>query len=122
MHQIVRRVLHHLDLFEHHLLLALDVTGVERRVEDQVGEHVDGAWEMLVDHFDVVAGALLGGERIELPAERVDLLGDLLGRPGRRALEQHVLDEMRNARVGGALVAGSTGEPGGKTHRADIGH
>ena len=36
-HEIVRCVLHHLDLLEHDLLLALDITHIERWPEQQVG-------------------------------------------------------------------------------------
>ena len=57
--QIVRRVLDHLDLFEDHLLLALDVVGGERRAHHDVGQHVDRQRQVLVEHLDVVAGVLL---------------------------------------------------------------
>ena len=40
--QIVGRVLHHLDFLDDDLLLPLHVVGIERRVEDDVGEDVEG--------------------------------------------------------------------------------
>ena len=46
-HEIVRRVLDHLDLLEDHLLLALDVALVERRMKDDIREDVDGKRQML---------------------------------------------------------------------------
>jgi hypothetical protein len=42
---------------------------------------VDGERQVLVEHLDVVAGVLLRREGVELPADRVDRLRDVLGRP-----------------------------------------
>ena len=78
--QIVGRVLDHLDLFEDDLLLALDLGGVEGRRGDQVRQHVHGERQVLVEHLDVVAGVFLRGERVEVAADRIDLLRDVLGR------------------------------------------
>ena len=80
-HEIVGRVLDHLDLFEDHLLLAPDLFLDERRTHDDVRQQLDGERQVLVEHLDVVAGVLLRGERVELPADRVDRLRDVLGRP-----------------------------------------
>ncbi len=46
--QIVGRVLDHLDLFEDHLLFALDVFFGEERIADQIGEDVDRERQMFV--------------------------------------------------------------------------
>ena len=109
--EIVRRVLDHLDLFEDDLLLALDVVCAERRTHDDVGEDVDGERQMLVEHLDVVARVFLRGERVHLAADRIDRLRDVLGAPGRRALEEHVLDEVRDAALLLRLVARAAREP-----------
>ena len=82
--EIVGRVLDHLDLFEDHLLLALDVLVGELRMQDDVGQQVDRQRQVLVEHLDVVAGVFLRGEGVELAADRIDLLGDVLGRCGCR--------------------------------------
>ena len=121
-HEIVGSVLHHLDLFEHDLLLARHLRGVERGAQEQIGQHVDGAGQMLVEHLDVVARALLRRESVEMAPDRVDLLRDVLRRPGRRALEEHVLDEVRDARVRRALVPRSAGQPDPEADRACAGH
>ena len=121
-HEVVGGVLDHLDLFEHHLLLARDLLGLERGAQQQVGEHIDGAGQVLVEHLDIVARVLLGRERVEVAADRVDLLGDVLRRAGRGALEEHVLDEMRDARVRRALVPRPAGQPDPEADRARAGH
>ena len=79
--QIVGRVLDHLDLFEDHLLLALDVFFGEQRIADQIGEDVDGERQMLVEHLEVIAGVFLRRERVDLPADRIHLLRDFFGAP-----------------------------------------
>ena len=55
-------------------------SGLNAGLTDDVGEDVDGQRQVLVEHLDVVAGVFLGGERVELPADRVDRLRDVLGR------------------------------------------
>ena len=102
--EIVGCVLHHLDLFKHYPLFFLDVISGKRGIAQQIGQHVDCPRQVLVEHLHVITGAFLGGERVELPAERIDLLGNVLGAPARGALEQHVLDEVRDSRTPGALV------------------
>ena len=57
------------------------------------------------EHLRVVAGVLLAGERVEHAADRVDLLGDLRRRPPLGALEEQVLEEVRDARLLARLVA-----------------
>ena len=120
--EIVGRVLDHLDLFEDDLLLALDVVGAERRVADDVGEDVDRQRQMLVEHLDVVAGVFLRGERVELAADRVDRLRDVLGGARRGALEEHVLDEVRDAAALGGFVARAARQPDADADRADLRH
>ena len=121
-HEVVGGVLDHLDLLEDHLLLALDVVGVERRVQDHVRQHVERPRHVLVEHLDVVARVLLRGERVELPADRVDLLRDVLGAPRLGSLEQHVLDEVRHAALRLRLVPGPARQPDADADRADVGH
>ena len=120
--EVVGRVLDHLDLFEDDLLLALDVVGAERRVHHDVGQHLDGQRQVLVEHLDVVARVFLGGEGVHLPADRVDRLGDVLGAAGRGALEEHVLDEVGDAALLLRLVARAAREPHADADRAHVRH
>ena len=120
--QIVGRVLDHLDLFEHDLLFALDVLRIERRVTDDVGENVHGERQVLVEDFDVVARVLFRGERVELSADRVDRLRDVFGGAAASALEQHVLDEVRDTASLGSLVARPARQPDTNADRTDLRH
>jgi hypothetical protein len=77
---------------------------------------------MLVEHFDVVARVFLGGERVELSADGIDLLRDVFRRPRAGALEQHVLDEMGDAAALGRFVPRAARQPDADADRADLRH
>ncbi len=121
-HEIVGRILDHLDFFDDDLLFALDVDLVKCRPQDDVRQNVDGKWQVLVEHLDVVAGVLLGGKRVELSADGIHRLRNLFGRAGRRALEQHVLDEMGDSTLFVGLVPGPAREPHAQADRTDMAH
>jgi hypothetical protein len=121
-HEIVRRVLDHLDLFEDDLLLAGDVLRRKDRVRHQIGEHVHGERQVLVEHLDVIPRIFLRGERVELAADRVHLLRDVLGGAGGRALEQHVLDEVGDAGMRERLVTRPARQPHANRHRPHVRH
>ncbi len=97
-------VVAHRDLFEHDVAFELDVMGRAAAVEHHVGHQVDGQFEVLVEHVRVVAGVLLGGERVELAADGVDGLGDVDRGARRGRLEQQVLEEVRGAGHGRTFV------------------
>ena len=93
-------------LLEDDTLLLLDLELVEPRVQQHVGEDVEGDAACLRAAFDVVARDLLAGESVELAADRVDLRRDRArGGAPLRPLEEHVLGEVRDALRLGALVA-----------------
>ncbi len=120
--EIVGRILDHLDLFEHDLFFALNVHFLKRRVHDDVRQDVDGKGQMLIEHLDVVTRVLLGRKRVELAANRVDRLCDVFGTARRRALEQHVLDKVRDAALSIGLVARSARQPHTQAHRSHLPH
>ena len=94
-HLVLRLVLVHGDLLEHHLALGLEVR--VGRAQQHVAHHLERALEVLVEEVGVQDRRLLAGGCVHLRAEAVELLRDLLGGQLRRALEQHVLEEVRDA-------------------------
>jgi hypothetical protein len=60
----------------------------DRRVLQHVDQVVDRHLEVPVEHARVVARVLLGGERVDVSADRVEVLGDLQGRALVGSLEQ----------------------------------
>src|SRR5436190_22865246 len=77
---------------------------------------------MFVEHLDVVARVLFRREGIELAADRVDRLRDVLRRSRRRAFEEHVLGEMRDAAFRVAFVPGAARQPHPDRDRAHVLH
>ena len=54
-------------------------SGAERRAHHDVGQHLDGQRQVLVEHLDVIAGVFLRRKRVHLAADGVDRLRDVLG-------------------------------------------
>ena len=115
-------VLAHEDLLHHHPLLLLHLLLVQGRVQGDVGEHVHSQGQILVQNFGVEAGALLGGKGVQIPAHGVHLGGDVRGGPAAGALEDHVLDEMADARVGPRFIDGARVDPNADAHGPQIVH
>ena len=118
-HEVMRSVLDHRDLLEHDLPLGVDIP--ERGAEHHVGHHVERGLEAVVRDPGVDDGRLARGRRIQLAAELVEDLGDLLRAVPRGALEEQVLDEVGDpgARLG--LVARAGADPEAERDRPDAG-
>ena len=87
--------------------------------EDHVGHHVERDVDVVVGHARVDDGRLARRGGVELAAHRVEQLGDLHGVEPLRALEQQVLDEVRDAGLGDRLVARAGADPEADRRRAD---
>ena len=116
---ILRVVLDHRDLLEDDLALAVDVD--ERRLEHHVGHHVERLLEPHVGDARVDDGRVARGRGVQLAAHRVEQLGDLLRVVARRALEQQVLDEVRDPCPCVRLVSRSRADPEPERDRPDAG-
>ena len=101
-----RLVLVHLNLFEDHLLLGVEIVLAERGAED-VGQQFRRPVLVLRQHGGVVDRVLLVGEGVVVGAHLVELAVHVVGRAGGGALEHHVFEEMAHAGHGVALVAGA---------------
>ena len=84
----------HENLLADHLALALDFGSGKNRVEIHVAEHVAQPIEMLHPRLCVIAGVVLGGERIQITADSLDSRRDLARIPALRPLEEEVFEEM----------------------------
>ena len=115
--ELVRRVLVHRDLLEHDLALGVEVRE-DRRV-DHVRHHVERLLEVVVGDPDVDDGVLARGGRVQLAAEPVEDLRDLLRRVRARPLEEQVLDEVRDPGLRRRLVSRARSDPEPERHRPD---
>ena len=116
-------VVAHRDLLEDDVAFQLDVFGRAATVEHHIGHQVDGQRQIAVEHMRVVAGVLLGGERVELTADGIHRLRDLHGGASRRRLEQQMFQEVRGPGDRGAFVARSHSDPHPDrcgTHRGQV--
>ena len=104
-HEIGGVVLDHRDLLEHDLALRTRALVLEARARSHVAHHVERERQVLVEHADVDDGRVRGRERVQLGAELVEDAGDLDLVVALAALEQQVLDEVRDAGLGRPLVA-----------------
>ena len=82
--QIVRGVLHTVDLFQDHIPFGLEIALAQERAADEVGEDLDGEREIRVEDVGLVAGVVAAGEGVEAPAPDLELEGELLRACGAR--------------------------------------
>ena len=113
----------HRQLFEDDLPLLLHLLGLEDGRAHHVGQHVQGEGEVGRRHLAVVDRELAVGAAVEEAAHAVDGLGDLAGGgPLGAALEAEVLDEVGEAGLLLALVAGARPHVDTDAHRVGVGH
>ena len=77
---------------------------------------------MLGEHPGRVADLLARRERVEVTAERLEARGDRARVARGRALEHHVLDEVRDPELLGRFVARAGAKPNAECQRAPVGH
>ena len=99
------------DLLHDDVLLAREFFRLEGRIGEDVGEHIERERHVGAQHARVIGRGLDAGRRIEVAADRLDLLGDLARGAVRGALERHVLEEMRDAVLVRVLVAAAGADP-----------
>src|SRR5215467_3259977 len=112
----------HFDFFEDDLALLLDVFRIEFGAEDEVGNHVEGDGEMLIEDFGVEADLLFGSKGVEHAADGIHFAGDGFGGAALGALKDHVLHEVGEAVFLGDLAAGTIADPDANRDGADVRH
>ena len=75
-HEIVGRVERLADLLQDDAALALQLVGIEHRIAQDVGDHLDAERHVLLQHRGVVGRDLAAGIGVEAAADILDLLGD----------------------------------------------
>jgi hypothetical protein len=115
--EILWVVVDHRDLLEDDLALRVHV--FERGREDHVRHRVERLLDTIVGNAGVDDRGLPRRRRVQLAAHRVEELGDVLRAVAGRALEQEVLDEVRDARAGRGLVTRPGGDPEPERRRPD---
>ena len=91
-------------------------------LQDQIGQHVEGQRQVLVENLGVVTHHLLGGEGVEAAADGIHRAGDVLGRAIPGAFEDHVLDKVGNAVLVGRLAAGAGADPNAQRYGTHVSH
>ena len=103
-------------------LLPGELARVEHRIGQDVADHVEGETGILAEHPGGVARALGRGRGVDLAADILDLLRDLLGR-ARARVPLNAMCSMRWDRPGlvGALVARAGPDPDARLPTRGIG-
>lgn len=104
-YELGRRVVVALNLVAYHLDFLLHLLLRVSAVEDDVGEQVDGPWEVVAQDCGVVDGVFLGGEGVEVAPHAFEAVDDVPRPAPCGALERGVLAEVGHALLARALVA-----------------
>ena len=110
------------DFLQDDAALDLDLARVENRVQHDIRQHVQRHRHIARQHPHVIAGHIARGIGVDVAADILDGLGNLQGRACRRALEGHMLKEMRDAVLVGAFVAATRVHPDADGGRMQAGH
>jgi hypothetical protein len=102
--QVVGRVLDGGVFLQDHALFAGELPGIEGGIDEDVAEHVESDIHVLAEDAGGVARVFDARRGVDVAAHILDVFGDLARGAAGRALERHVLDEMRQAVFMGTLV------------------
>ena len=120
--QVVGRVLDLADLLEHDMALLLELVLLDGRMLQDVGDDVGRQRHVRGQHAGIVGGVLARGVGVEGTADLLDLLGDAARRAPARALEGHVLEQVRHPVDLGRLVARADIDPDAEGRGLDVRH
>ncbi len=119
---VVGRVARLAEFLQHHRLFALELVGVEARVADEIGDQIEAKGSVVGEQSRVEHRHVARGIGVERAADVLDLLGDDARRPRGGTLEDHVLEQVRDA-VGPRLLEPRAGvDVEADRDRLDVGH
>ena len=101
-----RRVVTALELGNDDILFRLQLGRIQSGMEGHVLDHVHARLPVLGGHVGDVPGLVEAGGRVEITAQGFHILGHLPLGTLFRALEDHMLQHMADARLLGGLVGG----------------
>ena len=104
-HQVVWRVVDRSDFLDDDILLALELLRIERAFGEKVANDVEREIGVARQNAGEIACPLDAGLCVQVAADVLDRLGDFAGASTARALERHMLDEMREPVLARVLVA-----------------
>src|SRR4051794_10247990 len=115
--EIVRRVVHHRDLLEYHLPLEHEIRGLESRPEHDVGDHVRGALEVLIQYASLIYGVLSRRIRVERTADSLERERNVFRAAPLSTLEHHMLEQVGHAHAFAGLVERCCAHPCSESNR-----
>ena len=110
-HEAPRVVLGEAHLLQHDALLEVERGRVERRVHADVGEHLDACHGAPGREDGVIVGVVERRSRVDPAADPFHLALDEARRSECGALEEHVLEVVREPELGGRLVSATGADP-----------
>ena len=119
---VVRRIHCLADFLQHDIPLARQLRLVEQAVLVDVAEDIDGERQVALERLAEEGRRLARRPGVDMAADRLDLVGDVLCAAARRALEHHVFEQVGHAVDLGRFVARAGVDPDAAGHRLDLGH
>ena len=120
--EILRIVLTHGDLLDHHALFALQVVLREFRPQQKIRQQRNAALQVFVHDLCIKTGAFLGSEGVGRAAETIHLVRQRRRVLLLRALEHHVLHKVRISVFLRTFVDRAGAHKHAHGRSADIGH
>jgi len=91
---LIRRVLVHFHLLDHHILFTLYFLLRKYGIQDEIEHSIKRTRQVLIQTPGVEAGVFLGGKCIQIAADVLHTLGDMVHASVRCAFEHHVFNEV----------------------------
>ena len=101
---IIRRIQRLTDLLQDHAALHLDLAIIKDGIAQDIRDHIQPQRHVIFQHAHVISRHFTRGIGVDIAAHILDRFGDLQRRALGRALERHMLKEMRDTVLRGRLM------------------